>query len=413
MTAEFTDFSTAVPAASVTAFAPPGDARAAASGTMPDLVAFLSRFSAVLPPATLAGLPRNGRRRPDGAVGLYGRGVTELGRDPDPAQPGGRGTAAARHRAGDRRHPSGSGPVGRAGRPPAEPGRRHARHGLAAHRHRHRGDADRGSRRAAAYRTSGVMIRTRGLTKRFGSLTAVDDVDLDVREGDVYGFLGANGSGKTTTVRMLLGLVLATSGTVELLGRPMPRQRPRRAAAGGRAGRGSGGVRAPVRARQPAPARRERARDAVARARRRRRVDEALEQVGLGGVGSPAGQGLLARDAAAARAGRRPAAPAAAAGARRAHQRPGPAGHPRDPRAAARAERGRHDDLPVQPPARRGRAAVHPGRGPRPRPAGAAGASWPRCRRPPAARCVRTPDVGVGRRAARRPAWRRATATAC
>jgi len=67
------------------------------------------------------------------------------------------------------------------------------------------------------------VVRTRGLTKRFGPITAVADLDLDVREGDVYGFLGANGSGKTTTVRMLLGLVLATSGTAEVLGRPMPR----------------------------------------------------------------------------------------------------------------------------------------------------------------------------------------------
>ena len=66
------------------------------------------------------------------------------------------------------------------------------------------------------------MIRTSGLTKRFGRITAVDGVDLDVREGDVYGFLGANGSGKTTTVRMLLGLVLATSGSVDLLGQRMP-----------------------------------------------------------------------------------------------------------------------------------------------------------------------------------------------
>ena len=66
------------------------------------------------------------------------------------------------------------------------------------------------------------MIRTQGLTKRYGRITAVDGVDLDVREGDVYGFLGANGSGKTTTVRMLLGLVLATSGSVDLLGRRMP-----------------------------------------------------------------------------------------------------------------------------------------------------------------------------------------------
>jgi ABC-type multidrug transport system ATPase subunit len=69
-----------------------------------------------------------------------------------------------------------------------------------------------------------AMIRTRGLTKRFGKLTAVDHIDLEVAPGDIYGFLGANGSGKTTTVRMLLGLVLPTSGTVELLGLPMPRR---------------------------------------------------------------------------------------------------------------------------------------------------------------------------------------------
>lgn len=67
------------------------------------------------------------------------------------------------------------------------------------------------------------MIRTQGLTKVFGSITAVEDLDLDVREGEVYGFLGANGSGKTTTVRMLLGLVLATAGTIEVLGQEMPR----------------------------------------------------------------------------------------------------------------------------------------------------------------------------------------------
>ena len=62
------------------------------------------------------------------------------------------------------------------------------------------------------------VIATRALTKRFGPVLAVDAVDLDVRAGDVYGFLGANGSGKTTTVRMLLGLVLATSGEAEVLG---------------------------------------------------------------------------------------------------------------------------------------------------------------------------------------------------
>jgi len=66
------------------------------------------------------------------------------------------------------------------------------------------------------------MIKTHELTKRFGSILAVDRLDLDVREGDIYGFLGANGSGKTTTVRMLLGLVLATSGDITVLGGSMP-----------------------------------------------------------------------------------------------------------------------------------------------------------------------------------------------
>ena len=68
-----------------------------------------------------------------------------------------------------------------------------------------------------------AVITTRGLVKQFGRLHAVDGIDLDVRTGDVYGFLGANGSGKTTTVRMLLGLVLPTRGEIELLGARMPR----------------------------------------------------------------------------------------------------------------------------------------------------------------------------------------------
>ena len=73
--------------------------------------------------------------------------------------------------------------------------------------------------------TNGQVIRTQGLTKRYGDLWAVDAVDLDVRTGDVYGFLGANGSGKTTTLRMLLGLVLPTAGEAEVLGMPMPAAR--------------------------------------------------------------------------------------------------------------------------------------------------------------------------------------------
>jgi len=69
---------------------------------------------------------------------------------------------------------------------------------------------------------SGAAVATSGLTKTFGSQVAVDGLDLFVPSGSVYGFLGPNGSGKTTTIRMLLGLVTPTSGTVELLGEPMP-----------------------------------------------------------------------------------------------------------------------------------------------------------------------------------------------
>jgi ABC-type multidrug transport system ATPase subunit len=68
------------------------------------------------------------------------------------------------------------------------------------------------------------VIATRGLTKRYGRILAVDGVALDVREGDTYGFLGPNGSGKTTVVRMLLGLVFATSGEIEVLGAAVPKQ---------------------------------------------------------------------------------------------------------------------------------------------------------------------------------------------
>lgn len=67
-------------------------------------------------------------------------------------------------------------------------------------------------------------IRASGLTKRFGALTAVDNVDLAVPRGQVYGFLGPNGSGKSTTIRMLCGLLAPTSGTIEVLGLSIPRQ---------------------------------------------------------------------------------------------------------------------------------------------------------------------------------------------
>src|SRR2546429_3703070 len=63
-----------------------------------------------------------------------------------------------------------------------------------------------------------TVIRTEKLTKRFGSLAAVDGLDLEVREGEVFGFLGPNGAGKTTTLRLLCALIGATSGTAEVAG---------------------------------------------------------------------------------------------------------------------------------------------------------------------------------------------------
>src|SRR5580700_583444 len=126
------------------------------------------------------------------------------------------------------------------------------------------------------------MIVTRALTKRYGRVLAVDRVDLDVREGDRYGFLGPNGSGKTTVVRMLLGLVYATSGEIEVMGRPVPSRvaevLPRIGALiegpscyGHLSGRANLGL-------IDASGKRRGLRN------RRQRIDEALERVGLAGV---------------------------------------------------------------------------------------------------------------------------------
>jgi ABC-2 type transport system ATP-binding protein len=68
------------------------------------------------------------------------------------------------------------------------------------------------------------VLRTDKLTKRFGSLTAVDRVDLDVREGEVFGYLGPNGAGKTTTLRLLCALIAPTSGGAQVAGFTLGRQ---------------------------------------------------------------------------------------------------------------------------------------------------------------------------------------------
>ncbi|MET9903509.1 ATP-binding cassette domain-containing protein [Streptomyces sp. NPDC006446] len=72
--------------------------------------------------------------------------------------------------------------------------------------------------------TEDAVIATRALSKRYrGGQLAVDGLDLTVPAGSVFGFLGPNGSGKTTTIRMLMGLIEPTSGTARVLGQPMPR----------------------------------------------------------------------------------------------------------------------------------------------------------------------------------------------
>ena len=63
-----------------------------------------------------------------------------------------------------------------------------------------------------------IVISTSRLTKAFGKLMAVNDLHLQVMRGDVFGFLGPNGSGKTTTIRMLLGLIRPTAGRAIIFG---------------------------------------------------------------------------------------------------------------------------------------------------------------------------------------------------
>lgn len=71
-----------------------------------------------------------------------------------------------------------------------------------------------------------LAIKARGLTKRFGSLTAVDHLDLDVPRSIIYGFLGPNGSGKTTAIRMLCGLLTPSEGGATVLGLELPKNAP-------------------------------------------------------------------------------------------------------------------------------------------------------------------------------------------
>jgi ABC-2 type transport system ATP-binding protein len=126
------------------------------------------------------------------------------------------------------------------------------------------------------------VIVTTGLTKRYGRVVAVDAVDVDVRDGEIYGFLGPNGSGKTTTVRMLLGLVFATRGEIEVLGRPIPRAAGHVLPQVGALVEGPAFT--PYLSGRAALARIDAAGPGGGRRDRRARIEEALERVGLGGI---------------------------------------------------------------------------------------------------------------------------------
>jgi ABC-2 type transport system ATP-binding protein len=68
------------------------------------------------------------------------------------------------------------------------------------------------------------MIHTENLSKQFGQVQAVDQLNLDIKEGEVFGFLGPNGAGKTTTVRMLTSLIAASGGTATVDGFELGKQ---------------------------------------------------------------------------------------------------------------------------------------------------------------------------------------------
>ena len=153
---------------------------------------------------------------------------------------------------------------------------------------------------APALAMLGAVIEIDGLTKEYGSRVAVDDLTVTIEPGRVTGFLGPNGSGKTTTMRCILGLARPTSGTATVLGRPYRAAGPADAP-GGRADRPAGpasradGVRAPARPRaeqRPAPPAGGRG-DRTGRHRERRRTTGCAASRSAWGSGSASRAALL------------------------------------------------------------------------------------------------------------------------
>ena len=231
---------------------------------------------------------------------------------------------------------------------------------------------------------TGARIEIRGLTKRFGSFVAVDDLSFAVEPGRITGFLGPNGAGKTTTLRMLLG-----PGPLHQRHRHHRRpalRRPPDPAVHGRARPSRPPTSTPAAAAattcgcSPTPARIPLS-----------RVDELLELTGIPAAARKRAGEYSHGHAPAARPGRRPARRPAGARPRRALQRAGPRGHPLAARLPAPPQPRGQDDPGLQPPAPGGRADRRRGRHHRQRPPRARRARWPSCTARPAS-VVRTSD---------------------
>src|SRR5579859_7100872 len=118
-------------------------------------------------------------------------------------------------------------------------------------------------------------VRARGITKCFGDVVALDDVDLDLAPGQIHGLVGPNGAGKTTLLALLLGLAVADGGSLEVLGRPVGRAL--RAPAGVAGFVDGPGLYPSLTARQNLAA----LASLRGQDRRTKRVDEVLDEVGL------------------------------------------------------------------------------------------------------------------------------------
>ena len=236
-------------------------------------------------------------------------------------------------------------------------------------------------RRPGRAMTTDAVVTTRGLTKHFGRVTAVDDLDLEVRRGEIYAFLGRNGAGKTTTIRMILGLIRPMAGRGARLRRTGAVQQAGMAAPGRLPCRDRHRLPEPHRQGEPrAPPPAHRSADEGGRGRNRSTRPR--------GRSGPSRRPPLAGQQAAARAGSRAGPRARPPGAGRAGERPRSRGDRRDPWAPAFAgRRSRHDRIRLLPHPRRGRPPGRPDRHrPRGPPCGGAATAqpWSRQRGPSA-----------------------------